>query len=220
MSGKHDKAGDEEQAAKLLLTGPIVIRGLGRGMKDAFRPGRLSRHRAFVAEGAPEDVEAAAQGGVTSPEDRVVGTTPLQDMLTDGPTVSESGPSSELSEAPVAQEPSLTDEVFPPEDAVAQTEGADGPEEDRVDDRPDDDAPPEHADAERPQDDDQPDLPEGQATGQVAEQADEPPSDDSGEEIGDSEYSPEEEHSEPTDEPVRERTARTGRAGRLRDRSG
>ena len=77
MSGKHDKSVDDEQSPNLLLTGPIAIRGLGRGVKDAFVRGRPSRHRAFA--GDPE---------------QEVDPTPLQQMLATGPTVAETGPSS------------------------------------------------------------------------------------------------------------------------------
>ncbi|MBW4042746.1 MAG: hypothetical protein HIU86_11600 [Acidobacteria bacterium] len=142
MSGKHDKAGADEQAANLLLTGPIVIRGLGRGVKDALRPGAPSRHRAFLGEGSPEEDE----GGVLSGDD--VQPTPLRAMLASGPTVDGSGPSSELTEAPSPTEQARDDPSFRPDDVMAQTGDADGLGEDRVDDaRP--------ADAERSQDDDQ-----------------------------------------------------------------
>lgn len=88
MSGKHDKSPDDDRPANLLLTGPIVIRGLGRSVKDAFLPGRPSRHRAFPGA-EPEDA------GEVEP-------TPLQQMLAGGPTVADPGPSSDLRDAGVA----------------------------------------------------------------------------------------------------------------------
>lgn len=58
MSGKHDRGLDDEQETKLLLTGPIVIRGLRRSVKDALLPGKPSRHRAFAAAEETEGVGA------------------------------------------------------------------------------------------------------------------------------------------------------------------
>lgn len=46
MSGRHDRAGGTAAVGIVLATGPIVVRGLGRGVKRTFAPGRPSRHRA------------------------------------------------------------------------------------------------------------------------------------------------------------------------------
>lgn len=126
MSGKHDKKPDDEQAANLLLTGPIVIRGLGRSVKDALLPGRPSRHRAFAGEAVPEV-------GAVDP-------TPVGLMLAGGPVVTESGPSTNLSERDDTQAADA-EHAVPQDGAVTPTEVADGPGEDRVDDRPDDEPP-------------------------------------------------------------------------------
>ncbi|WP_375387201.1 hypothetical protein [uncultured Amnibacterium sp.] len=103
MSGRHDRSTDGEQSANVLLTGPIVIRGLGRGMKDALLPGRPSRHRAFVDDA----IDDAAP--VDQPQ--------LRRVLEDGPSVAEPGPSSPLPDGPahaaagvqVAGEPPMDD---------------------------------------------------------------------------------------------------------------
>lgn len=139
MSGRHDKKLDDEQSAKLLLTGPIVIRGLGRSVKDALLPGKPSRHRAFVAESADDDVMA-----------ELVEPTPLQQMLAAGPTAPEAGPASRFADAPATQEPPVGDARVPSDHEVTHTQEADGPQEDRMDDRRVDDAPPEDDDASRP----------------------------------------------------------------------
>ena len=116
MSGKHDKSGDEEQAAKLLLTGPIVIRGLGRSMKDALLPGRPSRHRAFVAH---DGVDSAA----TAPE--VVRPTPLAQMLTGDLHASGGGPFSMLVEGSLTQVRPADEGLLPATSPEAQTDVAD-----------------------------------------------------------------------------------------------
>lgn len=134
MSGKHDKTPDDEQSANLLLTGPIVIRGLGRSVKDALLPGRPSRHRAFAGEAVPA-------AGAVEP-------TPVGLMLAGGPVVTESGPSTNLSERANTQSAD-SEHAFPQDVAVVQTEVADGPGEDRVDDRRDDE-PAADADVEQP----------------------------------------------------------------------
>lgn len=136
MSGKHDKTPDDEQSANLLLTGPIVIRGLGRSVKDALLPGRPSRHRAFAGEAVPA-------AGAVDP-------TPVGLMLAGGPVVTEAGPSTDLSEREDTQNAD-SEHAFPQDVAVTRTEVADGPGEDRVDDRPDDE-PPAAADVEQPRD--------------------------------------------------------------------
>lgn len=136
MSGKHDKTPDDEQSANLLLTGPIVIRGLGRSVKDALLPGRPSRHRAFAGGAVPA-------AGTVDP-------TPVRLMLAGGPVVTESGPSTDLSERADTQSAD-SEHAFPQDVAVVQTEVADGPGEDRVDDRPDHE-PSADADVEQPRD--------------------------------------------------------------------
>ncbi len=134
MSGKHDKTPDDEQSANLLLTGPIVIRGLGRSVKDALLPGRPSRHRAFAGEAVPA-------AGAVDP-------TPVGLMLAGGPVVTESGPSTDLSEREDTQNAD-SEHAFPQDVAVTRIEVADGPGEDRVDDRRDDE-PSADADVEQP----------------------------------------------------------------------
>lgn len=52
MSGKHDKFADDEQSRNLLLSGPITILGIGRGVKRVLVPAPPSRHR---ASGRPID---------------------------------------------------------------------------------------------------------------------------------------------------------------------
>lgn len=134
MSGKHDKTPDDEQSANLLLTGPIVIRGLGRSVKDALLPGRPSRHRAFAGGAVPA-------AGTVDP-------IPMRLMLAGGPVVAESGPSTDLSERADTQSAD-SEHALPQDVAVTRTEVADGPGEDRVDDRRDDE-PSADADVEQP----------------------------------------------------------------------
>ena len=72
MSGKHDPSAKADASAKLLMTGPIVIRGLGRGVKDALLPGKANRHRAVSETGgagsAPAEREALVEGDSTTEE--------------------------------------------------------------------------------------------------------------------------------------------------------
>lgn len=66
MSGKHDKSVDPDFSTNYLMTGPIVIRGLGRGMKDAFRSSRSSRHRAPLVD-SDRAAEQVGNGGGGAP---------------------------------------------------------------------------------------------------------------------------------------------------------
>jgi hypothetical protein len=118
VRGKHDKSGDDEQSANLLLTGPIAIRGLGRGVKEALRPGRPSRHRAFAADGTEHDIAL----------------TPIQQILANGLTVGDAGPSSDVATRAITQAPGAEPASFPSDGLVTQT-GGDGPQEDRLDHR-------------------------------------------------------------------------------------
>lgn len=98
MAGRHDRAADESRPG-LLATGPIVVRGLTRGVRDALRPGQDSRHRSEVDatalahaggggrdSGAParppgdqEEVDVTEQRPSSDPDgDAASGSTPLE----------------------------------------------------------------------------------------------------------------------------------------------
>lgn len=67
MSRKHDKSVDPDFSTNHLMTGPIVIRGLGRGMKDAFRSSRSSRHRAPSVDSDRAAEQSGHDGGGAQP---------------------------------------------------------------------------------------------------------------------------------------------------------
>lgn len=64
MTGRHDRA----DQAGLLRTGPIVVRGLTRGVRDAVRSGRTTRHRS-PARNATGDARGEAGPSTTIPSD-------------------------------------------------------------------------------------------------------------------------------------------------------
>lgn len=69
MAGRHDRA----DAAGPLHTGPIMVRGLARGVRAAVRTGRTTRHRAAAARarddsGAVHDEDPTMEDGVRDEE--------------------------------------------------------------------------------------------------------------------------------------------------------
>lgn len=72
MRGKHDRTG-KDGAVDLLATGPVMVRGVARGLKDGVGGGRASRHRAAkeVVEVGGTTRVAEAIGGVDPASNRV-----------------------------------------------------------------------------------------------------------------------------------------------------
>lgn len=126
MTGKHDKKSDDDQSAKLLLTGPIAIRGLGRGVKDALVPGRPSRHRAFIGESAVRDPALEGVDSATG-----------HSSVAEQPADDESGSSADAF-THVDTQIGSSGTAFPQHVDVARTKIADGPWDDRPTDRSDD----------------------------------------------------------------------------------